>query len=190
MKYLSVLLFASVFLACKGSEKKAGEASADKTITNANAGLHSSFEMLMAGYYELKDALVASDTSKANSAAQKIVLAADSLNLEELKAIDSNNVLVPTVQQYSGTISAEAKGLLGEAGLEAKRKEFQMITGNLYELARTIRYDKQRIYLINCPMAFDNEGADWLNPSPEIRNPYFGDKMLTCGSVKDSLVLK
>ena len=30
-------------------------------------------------------------------------------------------------------------------------------------------------------MAFNNEGAYWLSDAEQIRNPYFGDKMLTCG---------
>ena len=36
-------------------------------------------------------------------------------------------------------------------------------------------------------MAFDNEGADWIASEKQIRNPYFGDKMMKCGSVKLSL---
>jgi hypothetical protein len=36
-------------------------------------------------------------------------------------------------------------------------------------------------------MAMNNEGAYWLSTSEKIRNPYFGDQMLTCGSVKDEL---
>jgi Cu(I)/Ag(I) efflux system membrane fusion protein len=36
-------------------------------------------------------------------------------------------------------------------------------------------------------MAFDNKGAYWLSNVSEIKNPYFGEKMLTCGSVQDSL---
>jgi hypothetical protein len=38
-----------------------------------------------------------------------------------------------------------------------------------------------------CPMAFNNSGAYWLSDNAVIRNPYFGDKMLTCGSVEEEL---
>ena len=40
------------------------------------------------------------------------------------------------------------------------------------------------VYVARCPMAFDNRGARWLQDSAEIRNPYFGASMLTCGSVE------
>jgi hypothetical protein len=39
------------------------------------------------------------------------------------------------------------------------------------------------IYKQYCPMAFSNTGAYWLSESKEIRNPYFGDKMLKCGRI-------
>jgi Cu(I)/Ag(I) efflux system membrane fusion protein len=32
-------------------------------------------------------------------------------------------------------------------------------------------------------MAFDNQGADWLQRDPAVRNVYFGKAMLTCGEV-------
>jgi len=36
-------------------------------------------------------------------------------------------------------------------------------------------------------MAFDNKGAYWLSNEAAIRNPYFGDEMLECGKVEDSV---
>jgi Cu(I)/Ag(I) efflux system membrane fusion protein len=36
-------------------------------------------------------------------------------------------------------------------------------------------------------MAFNDKGAYWLSDKEAIRNPYFGDKMLTCGSVEETL---
>ena len=42
----------------------------------------------------------------------------------------------------------------------------------------------QKVYVDFCPMAFDNTGADWISDVQEIKNPYFGDKMMKCGSIK------
>jgi Cu(I)/Ag(I) efflux system membrane fusion protein len=36
-------------------------------------------------------------------------------------------------------------------------------------------------------MAFNDAGAYWLSKTSDIKNPYFGKKMLICGEVKDSL---
>ena len=43
----------------------------------------------------------------------------------------------------------------------------------------------ETVYLQHCPMADDNNGASWLSKEKEIRNPYFGARMLKCGSVEE-----
>ena len=88
---------------------------------------------------------------------------------------------------YQESISAEAAALQGEKDIEGKRKSFQVISDNLYDLVRTVRFDKKIIYHQFCPMAFNDQGAYWLSPNKDIKNPYFGKKMLTCGEVKDSV---
>lgn len=43
------------------------------------------------------------------------------------------------------------------------------------------------LFLMNCPMANDNKGADWLQTNESLLNPYFGSMMLKCGEVKERL---
>lgn len=40
---------------------------------------------------------------------------------------------------------------------------------------------------MHCPMAANNRGADWLQSTDELRNPYFGAGMLTCGEIIERL---
>lgn len=188
-------LIAAFFLfACNSNEQKS-EATPEEvqTITKVASysdAFESSFEGVLNNYYLLRDALVAADSSAANKAATALIQSTKELEWDELKSVDTNNIIIPTAQTYTGGITSESEGLLGEAGLEGKRKSFQMISGNIFDLARAIRYSRHKIYLLHCPMAFNNTGADWLSNSTDIKNPYFGDKMLTCGAVKDSVVLK
>jgi membrane fusion protein, copper/silver efflux system len=39
------------------------------------------------------------------------------------------------------------------------------------------------VYHQYCPMAFDDEGADWLSTENQIQNPYLPETMLMCGEV-------
>lgn len=152
-----------------------------------NSGVfNESYQQLMTGYYNLKDALVASDTSKANAASKELVVYADSLRINEIIG-DSTGMIKETAKTFTGTISGSAQALVKEANLEAKRKEFEMISDALWSLTRTVKYDGEKVYYQYCPMAFDNKGAYWLSNQPVIRNPYFGDEMLECGKVEDSL---
>lgn len=43
------------------------------------------------------------------------------------------------------------------------------------------------IYKQFCPMAFKNTGGYWFSDVDEIRNPYFGDRMLKCGKVTETI---
>ncbi|MDW3212151.1 MAG: DUF3347 domain-containing protein [Reichenbachiella sp.] len=57
----------------------------------------------------------------------------------------------------------------------------------LYKSVKAFGTTESTIYYQHCPMALDNQGAFWLSNSKEIRNPYFGGSMLTCGSTKEML---
>lgn len=67
--------------------------------------------------------------------------------------------------------------------IEELRKTFQPVSASMISLARTFKPLEQSLYVQHCPMADDNKGADWLSLEKEIRNPYFGSGMLTCGEV-------
>jgi hypothetical protein len=151
-----------------------------------------SFSKLMDSYFSLKDALVDWDTTKANQAAVVLQRNADSLPTQDLKA---DSTIILTAQNLAGSVSNETKGFVGENDIEQKRREFNMITDELYNLIRTVRYDGQIIYHIKCPMAFkETEEGYWLSNTSKIINPYLGNKhpkyfakMVGCGEVIDSL---
>ncbi len=152
-----------------------------------SAAFNEQFGKLMENYFHLKDNFITESDTMIAAYTVKLTEAADSLNLAELKADSS---IVNTAKSYRESISAELKALAGEKGLEAKRKSFQMVSDQLFDLARTVQYDGERVYQQNCPMAFGDVGANWLSKSAEIRNPYLPKKMLTCGEVRDSIGMK
>ena len=45
----------------------------------------------------------------------------------------------------------------------------------------------QTVFKAHCPMAFKDQGADWLQSGNDILNPYFGAKMLKCGEISGQL---
>lgn len=74
--------------------------------------------------------------------------------------------------------------------IKALRKAFKQVSDTLILLIRQHGVDHLgNLYVIHCPMAFRNTGADWLSHDPMVRNPYFGDMMYACGTVTDTLSL-
>lgn len=194
MKKLCYTFFVVVLAACGGSKSTDNKTEAvvpeQEKSSMLPEAFNASFDKLLNEYYALRDALTADDTAAANAAAAALITASADVKLDELKTVDTTNIIIPTAKTYTDGISAEGKGLIGESKIEGKRKAFQMISGGLFDLIRTVRYDKEKIYLLHCPMAFDNAGANWLSNAKEIKNPYFGQNMLTCGEVKDSVVFR
>ena len=70
--------------------------------------------------------------------------------------------------------------------LENQRAHFVILNENIVPIAMNIE-NSANYYVQKCPMANNNKGAVWLSTEEEIKNPYYGDAMLTCGSVIDSI---
>ena len=70
--------------------------------------------------------------------------------------------------------------------LAARREAFYSLSQQMAMTLQTFPLD-QIVYQAYCPMAFNNAGATWLQAEKEITNPYFGDMMLRCGEIRDSL---
>ena len=161
-------------------------------ISKNSGAFDIAFEGVMDSYFALKDALVDWDTVKADQAAVALAGKADSLPVRTLKG---DSAIIQTAESLVASIDGETKGLTGETGIEGRRRSFNMLTDELYNLIRTVRYGGLRIYHIRCPMAFgDSSEGFWLSNTAAIVNPYlgkkhptYGAKMLGCGEVTDSL---
>jgi hypothetical protein len=176
-----------VLAACGSSDEKAKEPEIPQgplTKSANSEAFNQSFGQLMTFYYSLKDNFIIEQDSAITKAARGLVVAADSLKITELKG---DSMIISTAWSYAMGISAETKGLMGEKTLEGKRKSFQIISDQLYDLIRTVRYDRSVIYHDYCPMAFKDQGANWLSNTSDIRNPYIPKQMINCGEVKDSI---
>lgn len=134
-------------------------------------------------YYQLKNAFVATDGTAADLTASQLRISIDSLDTKKLMLDTSLNA---TITSYKKTMVNAVDALIKERDIQQKRRQFGVISDALYSLMQAAPYKGATVYQLHCPMAFDS-GANWLNDQPVVNNPYYGSKMLTCGSVVDSL---
>jgi len=118
-------------------------------------------------YLHLKDALVASKAADAKQAAAALQKSAGAL-------------------ANGKKVTASAATIAASSDLEAQRKIFAALSTDMKELVNG-NIASGALYLEYCPMANNHEGAYWLSNEKQILNPYFGDKMLHCGSVKETI---
>lgn len=76
--------------------------------------------------------------------------------------------------------------LIAKSGNDIKlqREQFVLMSESVYELVKHFGAGRP-LYHDYCPMARDDQGAMWISEVKEIKNPYFGDQMLSCGSVEE-----
>lgn len=195
MRYqLFLLLFVIVFGAsCNSEEQNAAEDGASTTeakpVVNPESSLNAEGTSKLMGvvtdYYGLKDALVATDAIKADEAANKLISSVDSM--QAYVATDSANG--GALQPYLDTLSRSTKEIVSikDETTEQKRIHFEKVSDAMFGMLRASNMKNAGIYRQYCPMAFNDKGAYWLSDVTDIKNPYFGKKMLECGEVTDSL---
>ncbi|MDR5591976.1 DUF3347 domain-containing protein [Christiangramia sp. SM2212] len=117
-------------------------------------------------YLAVKDALVGTDAAAAGKAAQ---------NLEK------------TLAEAKPEIAGIAGKLAESEDVNVQREIFSELTAAMEPVLKDA-ISSGKIYKQFCPMAFEGKGDYWYSNSEEIRNPYFGDKMLKCGRVDNTIM--
>ncbi|AWH73781.1 hypothetical protein DCS32_06315 [Dokdonia sp. Dokd-P16] len=161
----TLLMLALVsFVSCKNETKNDKNTSNSETATMAEL----SFEDENVGkqfqhYIHLKTALVNSDMDEAKTGAKMLLENSDDATLKELlsKISASNDI-------------------------EKQRALFSDVTEKMTDIVNE-SINSGEVFQQFCPMAFNNEGGYWLSTEEEIRNPYFGDRMLKCGKVTETI---
>lgn len=128
-------------------------------------------------YLALKNALVSSDVKAVGQSAAAA--------LEKFRSAQGQN-------KVSAAIDPIVNGfqqISAAASIELQREAFIALSEQLISWASQGQSAKETLYVQFCPMANNNQGAKWLSVEAEIRNPYYGDAMLTCGSVVEVLSL-
>lgn len=148
----------------------------DMEMSFSNA-FSSDFSEALPSYLKMKDAFVASDAGQVSAFAKT--------TSEKLKTISTDDL--GTMEKQHLTKSIEMlDAIANNDNLENQRAHFVILNENIVPIAMSIE-NSTNYYIQKCPMANNNKGAVWLSMEEEIRNPYYGDAMLTCGSVIDSL---
>ena len=129
-------------------------------------------------YYGLKDALIDSDAEKSS-------VKADDL-LKTFDAVDSTKMTAPQKTLWNKlfvNLKLNAKHIKDNKEIEHQREHFGKLSTSMYALVFNFKANETEAYLDYCPM----KKASWLSNNKDIKNPYYGKKMIDCGSIKATL---
>ncbi len=135
---------------------------------------------LIDGYLILKTSLTEDDSKSAAAAGKAMVATLSKIDASSLSATDRKkyNDITADLKEHAGHIGDNANSI------EHQREHLVMLSRDVDDLVKMAGTGGKTLYKEFCPMANDGKGAYWLSTEKDIKNPYYGSSMLTCGSVK------
>lgn len=150
--------------------------------TSSNENSASSINGIVSSYLQLKNAL-ANDNGKDAATAGSAMVSA-------LKGFDQSSMSADkkkTFEDIQDDASEHAEHIsMNGDNIKHQREHFETLSKDVYDLVKTFGAN-QPLYKDFCPMYNNNKGAAWLSETKEIKNPYLGKKMATCGEVKETI---
>ena len=138
---------------------------------------------ILTGYLQLKNALTKDNGKEAATAGNAIVATLATVDMKSIPAekMKSYMDIADDLKEHAEHIGANA------SKIEHQREHFVMLSKDIADLVKNFGNGGQTLYKDFCPMANDGKGAVWISEMKEIKNPYFGKAMATCGSVKETI---
>jgi hypothetical protein len=127
-------------------------------------------------YLELKNALVAGDA--ATAAAKAGVLQTQAAAVAGLTAADSK-----VYESFKAKLTADAQQIAATKELDKQRVAFAVLSADMLTLSKSVKLSAQALYEQYCPM----KKASWISAESDVKNPYYGKMMLTCGKTVQTL---
>lgn len=133
-------------------------------------------------YIKLKDALVKDDSNNVMAESEKLL---DNVSKVDMKLLTDNETHVNWTR-LEKEIKASATSISNTSDIKEQRDHFKHLSSHLINAVQLFGVN-ETVFVEFCPMADNDNGAYWLSKEEKILNPYFGDAMLSCGIVKQTI---
>lgn len=181
MKHLFLGFTAASLLALTACGNNS-ETTPSEAITETTTEAKADFSQVYAHYEHLTSALSSDDANEATKASSELTKALVDSKADHLSEEDKNafEPLAENIRMNAEAISNEANDIA------AQRKHLDELSQSIYALAKKFG-TPNTMYKIYCSMYDNDKGAFWLSSSKEVKNPYFGASMFSCGEVQEEL---
>lgn len=134
---------------------------------------------IVTNYLKIKNALTKDDAKGAANAGKVLYKTFSSINVNALNANQKKEYL-----DIADDAKEHAEHIGDNAGkIDHQREHFVILSKDINDLINLFG-TQQKLYQDFCPMANNGKGAIWISEVKEIKNPYYGSQMFTCGSIK------
>ncbi|WP_227020886.1 DUF3347 domain-containing protein [Arenibacter algicola] len=132
-------------------------------------------------YFSVKDALVSTDGSLAYNKAEILLKSATEVEMDKLPM-----EVHMTWMKVLKDLKADIGNIAATKDVGEQRVYFKSLSKNMFEVIKVSKSETP-VYYQFCPMADGGKGANWLSLEEDIRNPYYGSQMLSCGKTIETI---
>lgn len=191
------LIAAVLLAACNNSNNNSTATSANKDTAAAMKQTHDSMPAdmnmnsattvpvkdVIAAYLQMKNAFTNDNTTNAASAGKSLQAAFTNFDTKTLSADQQKtfNDIADDAEEHAEHIGANG------GNIAHQREHFDLLSKDMADLLNTLGTGGQTLYKDFCPMYNNKKGAYWISETKEIKNPYLGKAMPTCGEVKEEI---
>ncbi|MGV3545789.1 MAG: DUF3347 domain-containing protein [Pedobacter sp.] len=167
-----LIAITTILVACKQkTEEKKEVAAKEKLVVEVSNEVSLKSDQLNAVYQQyllLSNALINSDLATAKEASMALELGAKALT-------------------DGAKLAGLASKITAASDIEVQRTLFSSLSNEMISKVKAIGLQSGEVYVEFCPMALNDKGASWLSNKKQIRNPYYGESMMDCGEIKETL---
>lgn len=175
-----------------GKKRPKGPEPVPLAVSKHSPAFNQSVQTILDAYYNISEALVNWDLAATDKHTNELKTALDNLKVDELKV---DTVIYQSALDPLANAQATVSTMLADPSIDKKRVSFNNLSDNLRQLFIVVKYDANKLYWQECPMAFGEDlPGYWLSKTDAVRNPYLGTKhpeykdgMLECGGPKDTI---
>ncbi len=176
---LSILFTLNACAQNKDAQKSKKQMEESKIFESTHADVKAQIAKTLAVYYLLKDALIADDLSEAKIQAKSFRKVLITIDMTKMTGAE-HTFFMPLQTK----LDYDAEHIQSAPEIEHMREHFSSFSNNMFKLVKAFKANNgQSVYLDYCPM----QKASWLSNEEPIKNPYYGNKMLTCGSITETI---
>lgn len=152
------------------------------TTTSTDTKATVSIKEIVTTYLQLKNAFAKDNTNDAATAGTALQTIFKNFDKSALTAAQKK-----TFEDITGDATEHAEHIGKNGGnIAHQREHFEMLSKDMYDLVKAFG-PGQSLYKDFCPMYNKGKGAFWISEIKEIKNPYLGSAMPTCGIVKEEI---
>lgn len=187
---VAIVLSAIALTACNSNSNSINQKERADSVTTKTSGNkdtimamnNAPMKGVVTAYLQIKNGLVNDNGNDAASGGKAMMAAINNLNISLFTDVQKK-----TYNDMQDDLKENAEHIGGNGGKIAHQREhFDMLSQDMYDLVKTFNAG-EHLYKDYCPTYNDKKGAFWISETKEIKNPYLGKEMPTCGEMKEEI---